>query len=69
MGYKKQGDGFFSRVFSDKIRSNGFRLKQRRFRSDLRKNIFTIRVVRHWNRLPHRRCGSTELEGIQGQAR
>jgi len=28
------------------------KLKEDRFRLDLRKNIFTVMVVRHWNRLP-----------------
>jgi len=50
--YKKDGEGLFTKACRDRARGNGCRLKEGRCTLDTRKQFFTLRVVRHWHRLP-----------------
>lgn len=48
----KAGERPFTRTGSDSTRGNIFKLKEGRFRLNIGKKFFNLRVVRHWHRLP-----------------
>jgi len=59
--YRKDGEGLFTRVCSDRTRGKGCKLQEGRFRSDIRKKFFTMRMVRHWHRLPREAVAAPSL--------
>ena len=56
------GEELFLRVSSNRTKGNGFKLKECRFRLDIRNKIFIVRVVRARNRLSSEVVNASSLE-------
>ena len=65
--YRKAGEELFIRACCGRTRGNGFKLEDGRFRLDIRKKCFTVRVVRHWNTLPREIVDVPFLESFKAR--
>jgi len=60
--YRKDEERLFTNACSDRTRGKSFNLKEGRFRLDIRKKFYTVRVGRHWTRLPREAVAAPSLE-------
>ena len=65
--YGKAGEGLFMRACSERMRGNGSKLEEDRFRLGIIKKFFTVRVMRRWNRLPSEVVDAPTLEVFMGR--
>ena len=65
--YRKDGDNLFSRDNSDRMRGNGFKLKQGRFRLDVRKKFLYNEGCETLERVAQRGSGGPIPGNIQDQ--
>jgi len=65
--YRKDGEGLFTRACRNRTRGSGCKLKEGRFRLDIRKKFFTVRVVKHWPRLPREVVAALSLAVLKAR--
>jgi len=63
--YKKAGERLFTVACNDRTRGNGFKLREGRFSLDVRRQLFTMRVVGHRNKLAIEVVDNPSLEVLK----
>ena len=64
---RKAGEGPLRKAHSNRRRGYGFKLEEYGFRVDIRKKLFTVRVVRHLNRFAIKVVDAPSLEAFKAR--
>ena len=65
--YRKAVKGLFRRAHRDMTSGNVLKLEEGRFGLDAKKKIFTVRMVKYWNRLPRVAVDAPSLEALKAR--
>uniref|UniRef100_A0A803SSL5 Reverse transcriptase domain-containing protein n=1 Tax=Anolis carolinensis TaxID=28377 RepID=A0A803SSL5_ANOCA len=63
--HREEGASLFSAALQTRTRNNSFKLQERRFHLNIRKNFLTVRAVRQWNSLPQTVVEAPSLEAFK----
>uniref|UniRef100_A0A803TL93 Reverse transcriptase domain-containing protein n=1 Tax=Anolis carolinensis TaxID=28377 RepID=A0A803TL93_ANOCA len=63
--HREEEANLFSAALQTRTRNNGFKLQERRFHLNIRKNFLTVRAVRQWNSLPGAVVEAPSLEAFK----
>lgn len=67
VAYRKAREGLLTRAGNDSTRENGFKMKEGRFKLDIRMKFFAVGLERHRNRLLRDAVDALYLEVSQAR--
>jgi len=66
-GRQERWGKYFQQGLMQQDKSNDFKLREERFRLDIRKKFFTMKAVKHWHRLSREAVEAPSLETFKAR--